>query len=121
MKLLLYIAFLFIFIGASTGNLFSQSGTNQVTVTVATLTYISVNPTSLSMTITAANAVAGQDAMTITNQSSTLYWATNASPRKITVYTDNGAPLFTLQILALNPTVGTASAQLTLSQLRLIL
>lgn len=116
MKLWLYISFLFIFISASTGTLFSQSGTNQVTVIVASLTYISLNPTSLNMPINAANAIAGQNSMSITDQTSTLYWATNASPRKITISSTviPAVPKFTLQIVAFNPTVGTPSAQVTL-------
>jgi hypothetical protein len=55
----------------------------------------------VTITIDATNATAGVDAMTNTNSSTTLNWATNASLQKVTVYTDLVAP-YQLSVLAIN-------------------
>lgn len=88
-----------------------------VTVVVQPVTTLRVNIGTANLNISGANAVAGVDAMTVTDQSTTLLWGTNSSLRKITVSTSLGTPLFTLKVLAVNPTVGTASPEVTLSTL----
>jgi len=91
------------------------SGSHTVTVQVSPITSVAVSGGSVSLAITAASAVAGQDQLTITDKSTQLLWGTNSSSKKITVMTSLAAPLFTLQLLALNPTQGTAASQVTLS------
>ncbi len=96
---------------------------HNVTVNVNALTYITINPASVTLSITDAQAVAGVDAMTVTNENSYLYWATNSSNRKVTVATDLGSPLYTLKIYAANvvsvdpsPGSAVAASELTLSR-----
>ena len=91
------------------------SGHHTVTVQVSPITAVAVSGGSVSLAITAASAVAGQDQLTITDKSTQLLWGTNSSSKKITVMTNLAAPLFTLKLLALNPTQGTAAAQVTLT------
>lgn len=73
---------------------FSDSHT--VTVTVSEITVLSVNM-GVSLAVTSAGVVAGEDLMTATDQTSTLTWGLNGTNKKITVSTNNGAPLFTLK------------------------
>jgi len=91
------------------------SGHHTVTVQVSPITAVAISGGSVSLAITGASAVAGQDQMSVTDQSTQLLWGINSSAKKITVKTSLAAPLFTLNLLALNPTQGTASAQVTLS------
>jgi len=90
------------------------SRSHTVTVTVATISLLQVSAGSVSLTITGAGVVAGQDQMTIVDQSTSLLWGVNSSTKKITVNTNLGAPIFTLKVFALNPTTGTASPEVTL-------
>ncbi|MGD0337200.1 MAG: hypothetical protein ABSB78_00265 [Bacteroidota bacterium] len=74
-----------------------------VNVSVNTLTYLSITGSPVTITIDAANATAGEDAMTNTNSSTTLNWATNSSLRKVTVIvTDAALPPYQLSVLAIN-------------------
>ncbi|HEY4613378.1 MAG TPA: hypothetical protein VII11_10370 [Bacteroidota bacterium] len=91
------------------------SDNHTVTVQVSTITMVSVTLGAVPMTITGAGVAAGQDQMTVTDQSSQLRWGINSSLRKITVATNLAAPLFTLKVLALSPTQGTAASEVTLS------
>ena len=86
-----------------------------VTVQVSTITSVSVTVGSLSMTVTGAGVPAGQDQMTTTNTSSQLRWGINSSTRKITAQTNLASPLFSLLLLAVSPTQGTAAPEATLS------
>jgi hypothetical protein len=88
---------------------------HRITVTVATITQVQVSIGSLSLTISGASAVAGQNSMSTTDQSSLLKWGINSSLKKITVNSNLATPLFTLNVLALTPTQGTASPEVTLS------
>jgi len=86
-----------------------------VTVVVQTITLLQINVGTVALNITGAGLIAGQNQMTATDQSTTISWGTNSSLKKITVKTNLAAPIFTMQVIALNPTVGTAAAQVTLS------
>jgi len=91
------------------------SDSHTVTVTVATINVIQVSAGSVSLTITGAGVVAGQDQMSVVDQSTSLLWGTNSSNRKITVSTNLVGALFTLRLVALNPTQGTAMPEVVLS------
>lgn len=86
-----------------------------VTVTVATISVMQVSAGSVSLTITGAGVVAGQDQMTVVEQSTSLLWGTNSLNQKITVSTNLVGALFTLKLVALNPTRGTAMPEVVLS------
>lgn len=91
------------------------SSSHTVTVQVSTITALQVSSGVVNLNITGANVVAGQDQMTTTDQTTSLLWGINSSMKKITVQTNLAAPLFTLKVLAVNPTVGTAAGEVTLS------
>jgi len=95
----------------------AQIGTDShtVTVQVATVTVLQVSSGAVNLNITGAGIVAGQEQMTATDQSTSLLWGINSSNKKITVSTNLVNPTYTLKILALNPTVGTAAGEVTLS------
>jgi hypothetical protein len=86
-----------------------------MTVTVQAITVLQVSAGIVNLSISGSNAIAGQDQMMVTDQSSSLLWGTNSSLRKITVKTNLAAPKFTLKVVSVNPTVGRATAEATLS------
>jgi hypothetical protein len=91
------------------------SGNHTVTVQVSVITKLSVTAAAVNLNVTSANAVAGQNAMTVSNQSSQILWGVNSSLRKITARSNLAAPTFQVQLVAVNPTRGTAAAQQILS------
>lgn len=91
------------------------TSSHTVTVVVSTITLIQVSSGVVNLTISGANAVAGQDLMTVSNQGTSLLWGINSSLKKITVNTSLASPLFTLKLTAVNPTQGMAAPQVTLS------
>ncbi len=92
------------------------TATNMITVNVQPITILQVSATILDFNFTAANAVAGQDAMILTDQTSTLSWGTNSSTlNKIAVSTSLASPKYTLQLEAVNPTAGGSAGVVTLS------
>ena len=91
------------------------TATHTVTVQVSVITAVQVTGGSVNLNISNANVVAGQDQMTAVDQSTGLLWGTNSSARKITAGTSLVAPKFTLKLLALNPTQGTAAPEVTLA------
>ncbi|MBI4429915.1 MAG: hypothetical protein HY562_12450 [Ignavibacteriales bacterium] len=95
----------------------SQFGVSSHTITVQVqdITGIQVNIGSINLTISGSDAIAGQDAMTTTDQSSTLLWGINGGTKKITAQTSLGSPFFTLKVVALSPSQGTAAPEVTLS------
>ena len=93
------------------------SDLHTVTVTVAQISQLQVNGGALSLTIDGSGVAAGQDQMTTSDQTSSLGWGTNGGSMKITAETNVAAPLFALKLLAVNPTAGTAAAEITLSTL----
>lgn len=91
------------------------SGNHTVTVTVATITAVQVSSGSVNMSITGTGVVAGQDLMTVTDQTTNLLWGINSANRKITVRTSLSSQTFTLRVVAVNPTQGTAAPEVTLT------
>lgn len=91
------------------------TATNRITVKVQAITVLQIIGTIVNLNISGSNALAGQDQMMTTDQTSTLAWGTNSSLKKITANTSLAAPKFTLQLVAVNPTFGTAASQMTLS------
>lgn len=91
------------------------TSSHTVTVTVATINVVQVSSGSVSLSIIGAGVPAGQDQMTAVDQTTNLLWGVNSSTKKITVSTNLAAPTFTLNVLALNPTQGTAAPEVTLS------
>lgn len=99
-------------------NAFSQvfgTSSHTVTVIVAEINNIQLTLGSVDLTITGSEAIAGQDQMTVTDQSSSLLWGLNSSQKKITVQTNLASQLFSLKVEALTPTQGTAAPEATLS------
>ena len=92
-----------------------SSDNHLVTVTVSPISVLQVTGAGVTFNIGDANAVAGQDLMTMTDASTQLLWGTNASAQKITASTTLGTPMFTLKLTALNPTTGTAGPESILS------
>ena len=86
-----------------------------VTVQVSTITGVAVSSGTVNMNIAGASTVAGQDEMSLVNQTTSLSWGINSSLKKITVNTSLAAPKYTLKLLAVSPTVGTASSEVILS------
>ena len=116
-RLLLYALFVVI-LGILPQNVFGQTygtATNRITVKVQTITVVQIIGSIVNLNISGSNAIAGQDQMMTTDQTSTLSWGTNSSLKKITVNTSLASPKFTLQLMTVNPTIGTAASQVTLS------
>ena len=100
-----------------TGNAGAQvfgAGSHTVTVQVSVITAVRVTGGSVNLNISSANVVAGQDQMSVTDQSTSLLWGTNSSLRKVSVNTSLAAPKYTLRLQVQNPTQGTAAPQVTL-------
>ena len=93
----------------------AQTASHTVTVQVATIVALQVSSGTINMTIDGSNAVAGQDNMSTTNSSTSLLWGINSSLQKVTVQTSLASPLFTLKVLAVSPSQGTAAPEVTLS------
>jgi hypothetical protein len=91
------------------------TGSHTVTVQVSVITAVRVTGGSINLNISSANVVAGQNQMSVTDQSTSLLWGTNSSLRKVSVGTSLAAPKYTLKILALSPTQGTAAPEVTLT------
>lgn len=86
-----------------------------VTIQVVPITDVQIVGGGVTLDINNATAVAGQDKMTITDQSSSIRWATNSANRKITVATDLAVPIFTLRVQAIGPSQGVAAPEVTLT------
>ena len=96
---------------------FSQFGADSHTITVVVqqITRAQSSVGALTMQVTSANGVAGQDLMTLTNQSSSFSWGTNVSSMKATVKTSLLVQVYTLKVKATKATVGTPAPEVTLS------
>lgn len=91
------------------------SSAHTVRVTVATINNLAVSSGTVSMTISSANVTVGQDLMgPVIDAATNLQWGINSSSKKVTVATNLAAPKFTLKVLALTPSPGTAT-EVTLS------
>ena len=91
------------------------SDSHSVTVVVQQITIVQTNVGSIAMQITSTDAIAGQDLMSISNQTGILLWGTNVSSMKTTVSTNLLTPLYTLKVGAINPTQGTPTPEVILS------
>ena len=91
------------------------SDSHTITVVVQQITRVQASVGFLTMQVTSANGVAGQDLLTVTNQSSTFFWGTNVSTMKATVRTNLLVQVYTLKVKATNATVGTPSPEVTLT------
>lgn len=91
------------------------SANHAVTVQVSAITVIQVSAGSVNLNIAGSSAVAGQDQMSVSDESTTLLWGTNSSGRKITVNSSLATPTFTLKALAVNPTQGSPAAEASLT------
>jgi len=100
--------------GAAKGQTYG-SDFHRVTVQVSQVTVVQVSSGTVNLSISGANAVAGQNSMTTTDLSTSFLWGTNVSLRKVTVRTSLATPIFTLKLLAVNPTAGTAASEVTLT------
>jgi hypothetical protein len=79
---------------------FSQTTANHtITVRVDPVTAMQIGIGTININITGANAVAGQDQMSVIDESNTIYWGTNNNLQKISIKT-NLTPLFTVKALA---------------------
>jgi hypothetical protein len=117
-KALVFPALLLIFACVPQGASAQVYGTDShnVTVTVATVNIVQVSAGTASLTLSAAAVTAGVNLMgPVTNSATSLLWGFNSSLRKVTVKTNLAAPKFILKVLAVAPTQGTASPEVTLS------
>lgn len=112
-----YLAQLTVLIFLTPIHSFGQLGTasHTITVNVLPISLLQLNVGVVNLNITGAEAVAGVDEMMVTDQTTTLLWGTNSSLQKITVNTSLTTPLFVLKVVALNPTIGMAESEVTLS------
>jgi hypothetical protein len=92
-----------------------SSDNHRITLVVQEVTVLATSSGTVNLQITGDDLVAGQSLMSVSDETSSLLWGTNASSRKVTVSSNLVAPLFTLKIVALNPTAGTAAPELFLS------
>ncbi len=88
-----------------------------VTVVVNPISLLQVVGGGVNLNISSSNAIAGQDQMSVTNAATQLLWGTNSSAQKITIKTNNAAPLFMLKAEALNPTQGISLGEVSVSSL----
>jgi hypothetical protein len=86
-----------------------------VTVVVQPIALLQINVGAVNLNITDVQWITGQDQMIATDQSTTILWGTNNSLGKITVSTNLVVQIFVMKILAVNPTIGTAASEVTLS------
>lgn len=108
------LAILSLFPVASRAQVYGTDAHN-VTVQVLPITLMGVSQGTVLLNITSGNAVAGEDRMTVTDRSTRLLWGTNASARKVTASSSLASPRFTLLLLALDPTRGSAGPEFALS------
>ncbi len=91
------------------------SDNHVVTVSVSPISAIQLTSAAVNLDITESNSVAGQDQMTVSDNSTQILWGTNSSAQKLTVMTDLAAPLFVLQVEATSATQGTPAGPVTVS------
>jgi hypothetical protein len=92
-----------------------QSRSHTVTVIVNPITVMQLSNGTITLNITGANAIAGQDQMSVIDQSSTLLWGTNSSSRKITIRTNLTPQKYSVLAYAVSPTAGSAGIEAPLS------
>ncbi len=88
-----------------------------VTIQVSPISMVAIVGGGVNLTLDNASVIAGQDEMVTTDQTTGLSWGTNSSSQKISVSTNIATPRYTLKVVAMNPTRGTAAPEVTLSTL----
>ncbi|HEY3296330.1 MAG TPA: hypothetical protein VGL38_12960 [bacterium] len=91
----------------------SNTSNHQVTVHVDAINEAAVTGGDITLTINAATA--GSQPNNATDATCHLNWTTNEAGKKITVETDQAAPVYTLKVTATAISGGTAAAQVTVS------
>ncbi|MDH4071454.1 MAG: hypothetical protein OEV30_13645 [Ignavibacteria bacterium] len=109
------LSFLLLFIAGNTAAGQIDSDNHTVTVQVQEITSLELDIGSVMMTISGAGLIAGQDTMTVSDQSSTLRWGSNAAGIKVTVMSGIGAPRYAMSVAAVNRTAGTPTGEVLLS------
>ena len=112
--IILHIHLLLFLLGQTVYGQFA-SGNHFVTVSVTPLSLLQLSGGTVNLDISGAQAVAGQDQMTVTNNATQLLWGTNSSAQKITAVSDLATPLFTLRVEATAPTQGIPAGPVTLT------
>jgi hypothetical protein len=92
-----------------------DSDNHTVTVQVAEISVVDVTASTLNLNILDGDIQIGRDLMFVTDQSSSIFWGTNSSSRKVTANTDLAAPQFELRLVASSPTRGTPAPEFALS------
>jgi len=107
-KMVIYPIAIAIFLLLSTQAAFCQvSRSHTVTVIVNPVTVMQLSTGTVNLNITGADAIAGQDEMSVTDQSTTIYWGTNCLAQKITIETNLDPQQFKVMSLAVSQTGGT--------------
>jgi len=91
------------------------SDNHTVTVFVQAITTIQADVGSVNMVISGTDVVAGENVMSVINETSRLLWGTNGSGRKTTVVTNLVSSNFVMKVEALNPTQGIAAPEVVLT------
>jgi len=115
LRLLISAAILLLLCPQARSQAIYATSSHTVTVVVSTITLVQVSSGVVGLTISGANALAGQDLMTVSNEATNLLWGINSGLKKVVVNSSVAAPLFTLKLAALSPSQGTAAPQVTLS------
>ena len=118
LKTILSFALFLVCVGSPSAAFAQVYGTDfhNVTVSVATVNILQISGGSVSLTLGAGAVTAGVDLMgPVTSSSTTLLWGFNSSLRKVTVATNLATQKYILKVLAIAPTQGLASPEVTLS------
>ena len=92
----------------------ASSDNHSVTVQVLAINEVAISGGNITLTINSATAGSNPDDV-VDNSTCDLAWTTNQLSKKVTVATSNGAPNFTLKVVAQNVVGGVAAAEVTLS------
>ncbi len=112
-------ALMFVALVAScAGTLMGQTygvSAHTVTVSVQPIAVLQVTSGIVNLSIATANVIAGQDQMSVSDQSSSLIWGVNSGAQKITAVSTIGSPKYTLKLMVVGPTQGMAAPEATLT------
>lgn len=92
-----------------------RSDHHTVMVVVQPVSVLQTSVSTVQLPLNGAGLTAGQDAMSVSDQTTVLLWGTNSSLQKISVRTNLTAQKFVTKALAVAPTAGTAASEVTLS------
>jgi hypothetical protein len=92
----------------------ASSDFHSVTVQVLAINEVAISGGNITLTINSATAGSNPDDA-VDNSTCDLAWTTNELSKKISVATSNGAPNFTLKVVAQNIVGGVAAPEVTLS------